>query len=238
MRDGVGRISQITTTLAGVTQPLVTQVTYQPFGPAQTITFGNNQTYQRAYDLDGRISSYTLNGQAQAVSYDAANRITAINDASTAANNSSYGYDVLDRLTSALKPNGSLSYAYDAVGNRTSQVNGAAATSYGYGVASNRLTQVSGSQTHSIGTDANGSIVNNGASQFGYDARGRMVSATTAIGLVQYLINGLGQRVQKITPTDTTVFHYDLGGKLIGENTGAAAMDYVYLDDTPVAVLK
>ena len=65
-----------------------------------------------------------------------------------------------------------------------------------------------------------------------------MVSATTAIGLVQYQINGLGQRVQKTTPTETTVFHYGMEGRLIGERTGTAQKNYVYLGDMPVAVLK
>ena len=42
----------------------------------------------------------------------------------------------------------------------------------------------------------------------------------------------------KTTPTSTTVFHYDGGGKLIAEMTGGATTEYVYLDDVPVAVLK
>jgi hypothetical protein len=44
--------------------------------------------------------------------------------------------------------------------------------------------------------------------------------------------------VQKITPTETTVFHYDRSGKLIAEGTGSTLTEYVYLDDIPVAVLK
>lgn len=241
IRDSLGQITQINTTKDGVTQALVTQVAYRPFGPAQTVVFGNNQSYTRGYDTDGRVTSYTLNNQAQAISYDAASRITAVVDAN--ANKVSYGYDVLDRLISALRAGGSLGYTYDAVGNRSSQTNGAAVTSYSYGAASNRLTQVTGSPTSVIATDANGSITNNGRGQFGYDARGRMTSAATAIGNVQYQHNALGQRVLKITPTDTTVFHYDQGGKLIAESTSSGAnpgigQEYVYLDDLPVAVLK
>ena len=69
-----------------------------------------------------------------------------------------------------------------------------------------------------------------------------MVSANTAIGLVQYQINALGQRVQKSVPAGansiSTLYHYDQSGKLIAEATGTAGVDYVYLDDIPVAVLK
>lgn len=91
-------------------------------------------------------------------------------------------------------------------------------------------------------TDANGSVTNKGNASFNYDARGRMVSANTAIGLVTYTINSLGQRVRKVTPTETTVFHYDMAGKLIAEATTTGSttteQEYVYLGDMPVAVIK
>ena len=235
-RDSAGRIRQINTSKEGVTQTLVTQVIYRPFGLVQNVVFGNGQTYTRSFDLAGRIAGYTLNSQMQTVSYDKSSRITAISDAGNAANNATYGYDALDRLTSYLTSISSLSYGYDAVGNRTSKVNGSATTTYGYASTSNRLTQISGSPA--IGMDVNGSTTNNSVAQFGYDARGRMVSANTPIGQVQYRINGLGQRVQKVTPTETTVFHYDRNGKLIAESSGQGTTDYVYLDDMPVAVLK
>lgn len=129
-------------------------------------------------------------------------------------------------------------YSYDAVGNRTQMVNGAAVTGYSYGAASNRLAQVTGGQGGTPTMDANGSTTGNGISAFNYDARGRMVSANTAIGLVSYRINALGQRVQKVAPGASTVFHYDSGGRLIAESTGQAVTDYVYLDDIPVAVVR
>ncbi|PRC90572.1 hypothetical protein S2091_4719 [Solimicrobium silvestre] len=116
--------------------------------------------------------------------------------------------------------------------------NGGTNTQYSYGSTSNQLTQVSGSQVNTIQSDANGSITNNVNNQFAYDARGRMVSAQTAIGSVQYKINALGQRVLKVTPTGTTVFNYDQGGKLIGESTGTKGADYIYLNDIPVAVAQ
>jgi YD repeat-containing protein len=100
------------------------------------------------------------------------------------------------------------------------------------------LTQASGSQNNTIASDANGSITSNGNATFNYDARGRMVSANTALGLVSYKINALGQRVQKVTPTSTTVYHYDGNGKLIAESTDGALTEHVYLGEMPVAVLK
>jgi YD repeat-containing protein len=239
VRDSMGRISQITTSKDSVVQPLVTQVTYQPFGPAQLLTYGNGQQFRRTFDLDGRIASFTLGSQTQAISYDAASRITSIADQASQATGNTYGYDLLDRLTNYVSPTVGVSYSYDAVGNRTQKSQNSSVTSYSYGATSNRLTQA-GQQI--ITTDANGSITNNTRAQFAYDARGRMISATTAIGLVQYKVNALGQRVQKITPTESTVFHYDSGGKLIAETTTigttSKTVEYVYLGDLPVAVLK
>jgi YD repeat-containing protein len=238
VRDEAGRIKEIRTTKDGAPALLVSQVSYQPFGPLQSLVFGNGQTYSRTYDLDGRMVSYTLNGQAQTLAYDAASRITGVTDGGNAGNNRSYGYDELDRITSEQRPQRSLGYSYDAVGNRTKYVNGAATTNYTYGTTSNRLMQYSGSQNATMATDANGSTTSNGPTGFNYDARGRLVSANTAIGLVTYKINAHGQRVQKITPNATTVFHYDGSGKLIAESTDGALTEYVYLDDMPVAVLK
>lgn len=234
--DEAGRIKQVQTSQGGVPQILASQITYVPFGGLQSLVFGNGQAYSRTYDLDGRMTSYTLNGQVQTLSYDAASRITGVNDGGNIANNRSYGYDELDRLTSEQRAQRSLGYSYDAVGNRTQYVNGAAVTNYTYGTISNRLTQLSGSQNTSIASDANGSITNNGSSAFNYDARGRMVSANTAIGLVTYKINALGQRVLKTTPTLSTFYHYVGNGKLIAESTGSALTEYVYLGDVPVAV--
>ena len=69
-----------------------------------------------------------------------------------------------------------------------------------------------------------------------------MSGAVTASGNVQYIINALGQRVQKISAKGSTVFEYDITGKLIGEvdSAGGASSqrDYIYLGDLPVSVIQ
>lgn len=237
-RDSAGRIGQIDVSKGGVTQTIISQVQYQPFGGVQTFVNGAGQAVTRSFDLDGRITSYTLRAQAQLINYDAASRIKFIADTAAQGVTSNYGYDDLDRLTQYNGADASKGYKYDAVGNRTGQTVGSGIYTYTYSPTANRLTQLdapAGSQSYSY--EANGSITGNGNSQFNYDARGRMVSAMTPIGLVQYRINALGQRVQKTTPTETVVYHYDLTGKLIAESDGISAKDYIYLGDIPVAVL-
>ncbi|MFZ6676215.1 hypothetical protein [Undibacterium sp. Xuan67W] len=237
-RDSMGRTTQIDTTKDGIASTLLSQVSYRPFGGVQGYLNSTGQAYTRGFDLDGRITSYTLNNQVQAISYDAANRIISINQVNSTTRQATYGYDTLDRLTSYLTPQASQSFTYDPVGNRNTQTVGAAATTYSYGTSSNRLTQVAGSQTSPIAMDANGSTTNNGTAQFTYDTRGRMITATTAAGVVQYQINALGQRVQKSSPAASTQYHYDQSGKLLSESSGGNDVDYVYLDDIPVVVLK
>lgn len=238
-RDPLGRLNQISTVVGNAVTPVVANVTYQPFGPIQAVVFGNGRSQTRTYNADGGLASFSLSAQTIAVSYDAASRITGIADAANPASGTTYGYDTLDRLTNVGTASSAQTYKYDDVGNRIQKVINSAATAYSYGATNNRLVQV-GAQA--ISTDANGSIIDKGNATFNYDARGRMVSANTAIGLVKYTINSLGQRVSKVTPTYTTIFHYDTTGKLIAESTLAGAktttQEYVYLGDVPVAVLK
>jgi YD repeat-containing protein len=238
-RDADGRVTAVSTMMGGVAVPLVSQVSYEPFGPVHKITLGNGMTQTRSHDLDGRLASYNLSSQTMAISYDAASRITSISNAADVSSATNYGYDMLDRLTSVQAPIAAQTYTYDLVGNRKQKVNNGVTTPYTYAGPGNRLTQVG---TQALSYDVNGSITNKGSATFSYDARGRMVSANTPIGLVQYTINSLGQRVRKVTPTESTIFHYDLGGKLIVETHTVGgvttAQEYVYLGDLPVAVLK
>ena len=50
----------------------------------------------------------------------------------TAALNATYGYDGLDRLTSASQGASAWGYTFDGVGNRLTSTANAAATSYAY----------------------------------------------------------------------------------------------------------
>ncbi|MBI3728889.1 MAG: RHS repeat protein [Burkholderiales bacterium] len=243
-RDTLGRITQIDTVKDGIAMTILSQASYRPFGSVQSYRNSAGQTSSRSFDNEGRIASYTLNNKVQAISYDAAGRITAINETNNPSRQATYGYDTVDRLTSYLTPQVSQGFTYDPIGNRNTKTNGAANTSYTYAGNSNRLTQITDSQAKPVATDPNGSITNNGSNQFTYDTRGRMTTAVTSIGTVQYLINPLGQRVQKNVPANgsnpatSTLYHYDQGGKLISERTGQNDVDYIYLGDLPVAVIK
>ena len=137
----------------------------------------------------------------------------------------------LRQLESLDQPDGqrrSTSYTYDATGNRTSKI-----------VGGDHLQQHGGQHEQSADADAGrgrhqhdqydaaGHITSDGANSYTYNDRGRMSSATTAGGTVNYLYNGLEQRVQKsgptsLVPTGASYFLYDDAGQLLGEYDAAA----------------
>ena len=124
--DALGRVSQVTTTKDAQQQVVVQNVQYHPFGGVKSFTLGNGQVYGRTVDTDGRIASYTLGSSSYSISFDTASRITGIAEVGNPPNTNTYGYDVLDRLNSAILPSINYGYGYDAVGNRQTKTVGAA----------------------------------------------------------------------------------------------------------------
>jgi len=244
--DALGRIAQINTTAPSSsgwqTQVLVQAVAYQPFGGVKSYTLGNGQVYSRSYDQDGRISGYTLGSTNYGITYDAASRITGITDTSNPADANAYSYDNLDRLTQAVLPSSTYGYSYDAVGNRLSKTVGAATDTYTYSATSNQLASITPASgpVRDFQFDANGSTVNDAVNGYAYDARGRLVQATSSAGTSTFQVNALGQRVQKTTSSGDSVFVYDLSGHLIEEAdaTGTVKRELLYLGDIPVGVVQ
>ncbi len=241
--DGLGRVNAVTTTpVGGQPQAVVSNVIYHPFGGVTGYTLGNGQVYSRSVDQDGRIASYTLGAQSFGIGYDAASRIAFISDLGNPANSNTYGYDALDRLTSAVLPNSSFGYSYDAVGNRLSKMVGAGGDSYAYEATSNRLASITPSSEpiRSFSFDANGSTLADGRNTYAYDARGRIVQAVSSLGTTSYQVNALGQRVRKTNSLGDTVFHYDTRGRLIAETSpgGSPKREFIYLGDIPVGVVQ
>jgi len=238
--DALGRIAQIDTSYAGVTEPVVANVAYQPFGPVKSFTYGNASGARRSFDADGRIVSYTLGAITRSVGYDNASRITAFNHAGGAPDQS-FLYDNLDRLTNWSTASTNQSFGYDVVGNRTSQMIGANNYPYTYSALSNQLNSVAGPAPASYQYDAAGNIVTAGQASFTYDARHRLIQAAVGGQGAAYQVNALGQRVLKtLSNGATTVYHYDLDGHLIAESDaqGNVQVEYLYLGEIPVAVLQ
>ena len=239
--DAMGRISEVDSAVGGVTTPVASTIIYTAFGTVSGFNYGDGTTspvqgYARQYDQDGRISSYTLNGVAVPVGYDAASQITWLNTTAI------YGYDALSRLTSYVQGGTSQSYGYDADGNRTTQTLSGTGTTYTFPSTSNHLTGiVSGGITVPVTQDANGSTNNDTARQYTYDLRGRLIQAVSALGTANYEVDARGLRVRKQAGGTDTLYFYDQQGHVISEaatGTTSFGTEYVYLGDMPVAVFN
>ena len=241
--------------------PIVKTGLYEPFGPVNEWTWGNNSAaipnkHLRDYDLDGRIyriDAGVANGaiDPSMILYNDVNQITGLqrltnNTGNTvnAARSTTYTYDNLDRLTAVApnsgNPNPALSYSYDAIGNRLSADIGAATTTYGYGSASHRLNNLTGATAKTYSYDAAGNRVSDGNQTWNYGGNNRPVRVSATGNTIEARINALGQRVTKKVNGVTTRFVYDEAGRLLGEytDTGQPIQETIWFNDLPVAVIK
>jgi RHS repeat-associated protein len=238
---------------------LLTGISYTAFSALQGWQWGNHttaapSTVARTYDLDGRLTSYTLGHAAQAgvvrtVAYDAASRITGythVNGTGVAQPTltQTFGYDNLNRLTSWTTSSTSQSYAYDATGNRTNLTVGATPYAYTIAATSHRLSSVAGPTAQTNTYDAAGNLTANGSATFTLSDRGRLSTAVAGTTTVNYLYNALEQRVRRAGPaavisTGVRLYSYDEAGRLLGEydNNSRVVQETVYLGSTPVGVL-
>lgn len=217
--------------------PLLTHIQYAPFGPVAGWTWGNGQLMTRYYDLDGRLSQNdSLLSLTTDLSWDAADRITAIQEGNLLAG--TFGYDNLDRLIDAQGPWGRQTFAYDPIGNRTQKTDNGQTTQYRYGTTDHRLQSQIGPITRNYDHDPAGNRAWDGTYSYSHDAAGRLIQAELAgLPIAHYNYNAMGQRISKTTSAGTVDYVYDEAGHLLGEYDSQGQMtEHVYLNDLPVAV--
>ncbi len=240
------RVGSLTLVVANVSTPIVTEVIYQPFGPVQGWVWGNDSVqspneHVRSYNLDGRLTGMQSGAgiETRTLTWDVAGRVSTL---SSGNQTSIYTYDDLDRLTSQTQGADTQTYSYDATGNRLSgQKNVQAAMIYGYPATSHRLQGITqGIKNKSYFWDQAGNLLNDPTRMWSYGGDGRLKGVSGPNISAQYAVNALGQRVKKAVNGAITRFVYDEVGKLIGEysQSGQLVMEHIWLNDTPVAVLK
>jgi RHS repeat-associated protein len=227
-------------TLNGATT-ILSSISYDPFGPITGWTWGNGTAASRGFDADGKVTQVdNANGASlKNYAYDDAFRITGISDALDPSLSWSYGYDALDRLTSANSASLTQGWTYDANGNRLSET-GSSPSTYTNSPTSNRVSAVAGSLARSYAYDNAGNTLAFGGGTFTYNHRGRMASASNGGVTATYTYNALGQRIRRVAAGVTTLYVYDEAGHPAGEYTGAGDLiqETVWLGDTPVATLR
>lgn len=186
-------------------------LTYRKNNEISTITYGNGVQTAYSYDQLGRTTRiHTWNTTATLLdlnyAYDANGNPTSVN-----SGQETYGYDELNRLTSASGPFGTLSYSYDQVGNRLSEVVNGTGTTYTYGPY-NKL-QSAGTTTY--GYDNNGNTItktqgsNSWSYSYDYENRLKQVNLNGQTVLAA-AYDGDGRRTETVAG-DTTVYHYLAG---------------------------
>jgi len=214
---------------------VISDVVYEPFGPVRQWTWGNGSLSVRTFDQDGKVTQIDSAG-LKTYTYDDAFRITGITDASDASLSWAYGYDDLDRLTSATKAGTMLGYGYDANGNRLTQT-GSAASTFTIDSNSNRLMSTAGALNRAYGYDDAGNTTSFTGITFAYNNRGRMKSSTKNGVTTSYTYNALGQLIKK---GSSALYCYDDAGHILGIYSGSGALteEIVWLGDIPLATLR
>ena len=242
IRNGLGQISDVTTT-QGTTDTISSTMSYEPFGPMNSMVYGNNLVQSRSYDQDYRLTQLiTINGNIQqdlSYVYDAANNITDIANVIDNNRSQSLGYDELNRLLAAASNYGDIDYTYDAIGNRLNETVDTVIDTYSYDTNSHHLTQIVNGETTTFTYDANGNTTSNTAFDFTYGDNNRLKDAKIGSStLATYIYNGRGERVKK-DGASIIYYYYDQGGQLIAEldDLGNTLVEYIYIDGQPVSII-
>lgn len=177
-------------------------------------------------------------GDSHTYAYDAARRLTSIDDPANPTLSWTYEYNDTDQLTSAEKSGTTTGWTHDANGNRVSQSGGSAIT-FTVAAANNRLSSTSGGLVRTYTYDSAGNTKTYSNRTLTFNNRGRMSSMKVGTATTNYVYNALGYRVKK-TGSIVRLLAYDEQGHLIGEYDGAGALiqETVWLDDVPLATLR
>ncbi len=232
-----------------------TQHVYNKNNFLTSITYPTGRVITYTPDQVGRISqvSTTLNGQpktlASAITYLPFGGITGLIYGNGLT--LTQGYDNQYRISSIVT--GSilnLTYGYDPNGNITSKndaINPPGGEvledpgTYSYQAGTNKLTHIEATPPSDFGYDLNANITSETGWTYIYDLSNQLIRVLQGSNQVgEYTFNGAGQRIKKVTQTETRIFHYDLRGHLIAETnqTGQMLAEYVYLGDQLLAMIK
>jgi RHS repeat-associated protein len=228
----------VSITLNGATT-ILNNATYEPLGSVNGWSWGNGALVIRSYNTDGLISQISATG-TKTLTHDNALRITGLADTSTGASSWTYGYDLLDRITSAAGGSTTRGWTYDANGNRKTET-GSAASTYTMSASNNRITSITGALPRTYTYDATGHFLTYSTITGTYNDRGRLKSVKNGTVTESLLYNAVGQMMSTTGGAAGAVLYmYDEAGHLLGEysSTGALVEETVWLGDTPVATLR
>jgi len=241
--DALGRAAQVGSYASGIT--------YFPNDQVASFNYGSGASYTAQQNTRQLLNNFSYGfGSTLSVNegytYDADGNITNVNDLVNGQRTKSFGYDALNRLTSATASNlyGAESYTYDALNNLRTRLTGgntltlnydasnhlasvaqnsSVTTQYGYDTQGNRNSLTSGGTTTNYTFDAENQLLQvSGVESYAYEAAGRRVTKTNTSGAVTayYFYDQAGQLMYEFDPSAGTGTNYVyLGTKLIAKHT-------------------
>jgi RHS repeat-associated protein len=243
---------------------VISAASYLPFGPMKVLTYGNSMSRTMSHDTRYRPMEDTLTSATGVITdylyqEDPGRNITQIHDATNAAYNRDFGYDDLNRLTTANSGAslwGSGSYQYDAMGNMTLLHLGSRVLSFTYAGSTPLLQTVIGIANTAVQYDAAGNEVTSGTYsarnlmhpggqdgspdrgqtqhlELTYDGRGiRIISSLTSPGPPPW--GGTTTRRSIYSPELNLLAQYDSSGMLL-DGGGFNGTEYIWFGGQPVA---
>lgn len=258
-----GLTSGVTTkaTPLSSSETLASSVSYAPFGPLQSLTYGNG--LQLTHTLDQNYWLSRIEVKATGVDRldlnfgrNANGQLTGVTDNLSSGRGATFDYADAGRLITADGAWGDDDYTYDAAGNRTGKTTTVGGTPVAenpvMSLTSNRVATVQqggGSVIRTLtwrtGGDLSQAVSSAGTYNYDYNARKRLKQVRFGgITLGQYGYDFRGLRVWRTvtgTPNQQHHYIYDPNGRLLAEHdgaTGTVLREFAYVDDAPVAVIE
>ena len=167
-----------------------------------SITFGNGTAYSAIYNSAGMLTNSALTRGATTLydagyEYDGAANILSITSTAPALT-ATFGYDPLNRLTSAAYSSGSPStytYQYDEYGNMLNATGG-----IGFPHTYNNKNQIP--QSEGFYFDSRGNLITSGGNTYYWDAQNRLqyIQNTSGAVIGKYLYDDRGLRLMAVPP--------------------------------------
>ena len=239
--DAAGRVTGLTrkATPASSTVTVVNTMDYLPFGPPQSVNFGNGRSLAKHYDADyliDKVVSSASDGLKLDLTNDIGGAVAAASDTIGAASPTRrYVYDRLQRLVRVENGAGATqeSFAYNRTGDRTSrQITGQPAQGYAYLAGTHRLGSVAGL---SRSYDANGNMTGRGDGYvWSYNAQNRLDGVVLPDGgggsVDSVFIDKAGTGTNGITPNGV-FYRYNAIGQRVGKDDSGFVAPTGYLYD-------
>jgi len=190
---------------------LVSDVSYGPGKmPINVDISGNGTEYSATYNNAGMLSTASLKKGAStlynaAYAYDGVGNIATISSTIPALD-ATFGYDPLNRLTSASYSSGEVgthTYQYDAYGNMLSVLHD--------GVAAFNKTYLNSNRIVGFSYDNRGNLISSGGNIYYWDAQNRLTYIQNSAGEVigKYLYDDRGLRLRALPPLPEITIRHD-----------------------------